>query len=227
MKTYIKTFLAVAALIVVATGVANATIVTITASGNVDRVSLQPEMQNLMGLNMTATAVYSTYGIDVWPDPNTAVYNTSLQSLTITLGGQFLTGLPEDANSRIIEVDNDVPGFGDNFTAQTFFPNLTNPINFTGLGPWTFTSSALVLRDLDGGLWSNTDLPSSFDLSALDTKFIRVHFAPETSGVYIFADTTITSLNISTSPEPVPEPSTMLLLGGGIAGLAFLRRRKN
>lgn len=27
--------------------------------------------------------------------------------------------------------------------------------------------------------------------------------------------------------NPVPEPSTMLLLGGGIAGLAFWRRRKN
>ena len=35
----------------------------------------------------------------------------------------------------------------------------------------------------------------------------------------------VTSLHIGSVPESVPEPTTMLLMGLGIAGLGFTRRR--
>ena len=39
-------------------------------------------------------------------------------------------------------------------------------------------------------------------------------------------DSALFSIEVGTTPDPVPEPSTILLLGCGLAGLAFYRRRE-
>lgn len=209
-------------------GSSNATTITITASGKVDFVS-QTALDSLKGLEMTAVAVYNTVGTDSNPDSRIGIYNDSLESFTVTLGGQLLTGIQSDL-VKSLQISNDYSNglynFGDNISAVGYDQTLVPAITFPGLGPWISATAVLTIRDTLGLLWNDDSIPGLFDSSKENLKFLSVNFSPETNSFNTRVDATITSIDMKSSAPPIPEPATMLLFGTGIASLAAVSRKK-
>ena len=68
-----------------------------------------------------------------------------------------------------------------------------------------------------------------FDITSLvgsgGTFFLRFAEVSNISFFNMGVDNVSIQLSANGGPEPIPEPSTLLLLGAGLAGVAFLRRR--
>jgi hypothetical protein len=74
--------------------------------------------------------------------------------------------------------------------------------------PWSYTFTANDLKNLSAAFSSG-----SLDFSAVQNFAISVQ-------------TGVTTLTIDTAASTAPEPSTFFVIGGGLAGLACLRRRR-
>lgn len=113
--------------------------------------------------------------------------------------------------------------------ADFFLPDVSltdiGPINIPFLPPlvgtfgpltWDFDPYSSLFLELDFG-----------DTGNLDMNSLLAYLDPNSDGImdaYIGWDTLRVELN---STAPVPEPSTFILLGAGIVGLAIYRRKKN
>jgi PEP-CTERM motif len=93
----------------------------------------------------------------------------------------------------------------------TAFDTLNNPIS-------TITSSFT-----SNTVWSGASGSSPNELLQLTsvTGFDKIEIAGDSSG----GSFTLDDLTVTPSPVPTPEPSTFILLGAGLGGFAFLRRR--
>jgi hypothetical protein len=69
-----------------------------------------------------------------------------------------------------------------------------------------------------------TDVSSQHMLHVLD---FRAETTQPTPGLFLAGAINVSSIDLTYSQVPVPEPSTWLLLGSGMAGLALWRRHKN
>lgn len=200
----------------------NAALVTIEASGETNLVS-QPALNSLLGLTFSATAVYDTTVADANPNPDFGEYGAGLVSFTATLDGQTLT-TPSPDSSRMV-VTNDSATFNDNFSIGSFSTGLA--LSFPGLGPYESATVNLVLRDTSSSIFSNDELPASFDLMDFDLPFLSVILQPQTNNLNTRIDATINSLTVSSIPNAVPVPAAVWLFGTAMAGLiGFSRRRQ-
>ena len=185
---------------------------------------------------------------DSSPDPNIAISandfegSFQLNSLTIQsgLGKPTRTLVSEAAFPGVNAIDgaaeNDFSGtwilgapivnenetvfftskFNDGPTDETGATGVSDVLHFTysedsnGFGHLDGT----VISDVSGGI-------SIADLNAAGI-FATLPFVDENAGPFNFSNTNITALFQSTS---TPEPASMALLGVGLAGLGFARRR--
>ncbi len=87
-------------------------------------------------------------------------------------------------------------------------------------------SGKLILSDDSASVLTDTNLPQTLDLSAFDYHMLfidkRDYVTPNHSNWMAGEDYNISSIN----QRPVPEPTTMLLFGLGLLGLAGVNRRK-
>ena len=146
---------------------------------------------------------YASYGVDFsTPDIRLAI-GSSMVSSPNSLGAHTTTG--NDEFNGTIKMD---------FTTGFYVSDLQFTIFNT-----PFTASAY---DVDGSLLTTltygTDSTQLFDFSGFDVNSVTI------SGTwYAIDDVTFGQL---TPSSPVPEPATFILLGSGLAGLAFYRRKR-
>ena len=168
-------------------------------------------------------------GSQVFDDPQAALgvpdYNGATGAVSL---GSFVAGTPASAQLVVRFSDNSLTTSGDSTPDLHIFEVGTNVESF------------FVAISLDGTAWLEraapvSGQPTSIDIDALpgvvlgaQYSYVRLRDDPDETAANFppFAGPDIDAIGAisSTAPVPVPEPSTLALLG--IIGLAGLRRRR-
>ena len=177
-----------------------------------------------------------------------SISNADLINDFVTVEQYFRTSLSWEGSTTVVAGDSDIItkpstaaiGLSINFEASDIYITFDNPqnryYNPEILGERVF--NGIVIGDLDYGIgYSLSDVSVETNLQEYETS------DPWNPGMLSFTSDTISidwanmhpatgqyfnlSLNFEGPQEqPVPEPSTMLLLGIGLAGLAGVSRKK-
>lgn len=202
----------------------NASALSFIFSGSVTSVE---DEAGLLDGSITASSIFGgSYEFDPATPPTFAAppFDTSFArynntgGLAATIGNYSLTGAIE------IIIEND---FGSLFL-DGYSPRSASPALFTnGVDSFDNTGWVWTLEDWSGSAFTSLDLPSSPpDLNEFGTNQFLIRFEGSGTGEVVRIWGSMDTLTLDPIPDPVPEPTTMLLFGTGIASLAVTRLRR-
>jgi hypothetical protein len=141
-----------------------------------------------------------------------------------TLGGPILTGDAAGALPGTVSLDN-LTGFNDYFTGFTYGSTLSFLLNLSG--PAVTSPDGVSTSGSEFGFSMYSDPGGAIPVLTSDS----VNGYALTTGINLDGTATITNnssqLTVTTPVTAAPEPSSLLLLVSGLAGLGLLRKKVN
>jgi hypothetical protein len=148
-----------------------------------------------------------------------AVYLDAVSDYKFELNNIFL---PNEALPRArlgdLSIVNDRTSIG---SLDSFF------VSYNFSSPLWFVSINFNPMDKDATVYNNFEIPTSIYMNDFESLYFHMAFLRRSDGDQLHLYGTLTDI-ITDIPgsTPVPEPSAFLLLGTGIIGLAFLKKKR-
>jgi hypothetical protein len=147
-------------------------------------------------------------------------YNALPTGISISTNGLNFSSDPDNVNINISTYNDMVNVFGemmDQFSFHVNF-NVIFPVP-TGIG----SSISIILQDWTATALENDSLPTDLYLPSWEVAYFQLssNIGPHAWDYYSI----LGEIHSITPQNPIPEPTTMLLLASGLMGLAGLRRK--